>query len=93
MAIEGQLTLMDVPGYSTLRLTGPATRLDARAEIARMRAAGYGPTVIARTLNARGVATPTGRGVWWPETVKRHVDERARWAEYMRGYRRRISSR
>jgi hypothetical protein len=81
---------MDAPGYSTIRLGAPPAGLDARAEIARLRAAGYGPTVIARTLNARGVATPTGRGIWWPETVKRHVDPLP-WRAYMRAYRGRHS--
>lgn len=68
-------------------LTGwtPA-RVDARAEIVRLRAEGYGPTTIARSLNARGVSTPTGRGVWWPATVRRHVDP-GPWAAYVRRYR------
>jgi len=79
---------MDAPGYSTIRLGAQAPSLNARAEIARLQAAGYGTTVIARTLNARGVPTPTGRGMWWPDTVRRHV-EPAGWAEYMRRYRRR----
>jgi hypothetical protein len=91
VAIDGQLTLMDAPGYSTIRLGAPAPTLDARAEIVRLRAAGYGPTVIARTLNVRGVPTPTGRGQWWPETVKRHVEPgRSKWNASMRRYRGRL---
>lgn len=58
-------------------------RTDARVEINRLRAAGYGPTAIARSLNARGIPTPTGRGGWWPQTVRRHVDP-APWAAYIR---------
>lgn len=48
------------------------TRITAAAEIARMRAAGYGPTVTARSLNARGIPTPSGRGRWWAATVQYH---------------------
>lgn len=58
-------------------------RVDARAEIVRLRAEGYGYTAVARSLNARGVSTPTGRGQWWPASVLRHVDP-APWADYMR---------
>lgn len=91
MALEGQLTLMDVPGYSTIRLGRQGPAIAARAEIVRLQAGGYGPTEIARTLNVRGVPTPTGRGIWWPETVKRHVDGAA-WAAYMRSYRGRVAT-
>jgi hypothetical protein len=60
--------------------------IEARAEIARLHADGHGPTAIARSLNARGIPTPTGRGRWYPETVQRHHDPAA-WREYMRRYR------
>jgi len=63
--------------------------VDARAEIGRLRAAGLGPAEVARSLNARGVPTPTGRGAWWPETVRRHADPivAAQWRDYMARYR------
>src|SRR5204862_1102854 len=79
---------MDAHGYSTIRLGAPAPTISARAEILRLEAAGYGSTVIARSLNVRGVPTPTGRGRWWPETVRRHVHPEP-WAAYQRSYRRR----
>lgn len=60
--------------------------VDARAEIVRLRAAGYGTRTIARTLNARGVPTPSGRGQWHPATVQRHADP-APWAAYIARYR------
>ena len=62
--------------------------IEARAEIARLSAEGYGASTIARSLNARGIPTPTGRGQWWPETVRRHHDPQA-WAAYIRRYRHR----
>lgn len=63
--------------------------IQARAEIVRLKAEGYGHAEIARSLNRRGISTPTGRGRWWPDTVRRHVDPlaRARWAASMRRYR------
>ena len=63
--------------------------LNARAEIVRLRAAGYGAAETARSLNRRGVPTPTGRGQWWPETVRRHADPmvRQQWARYIADYR------
>lgn len=66
------------------------SRLDARAEISRLAAAGYGAAAIARSLNNRAIPTPSGHGRWHPETVKRHGDpvSRARYNAYMRGYRR-----
>lgn len=60
--------------------------VEARAEIVRLKAQGYGPTAIARSLNARGVATPTGRGYWHPATVTRHLHP-IPWANYVRQYR------
>jgi hypothetical protein len=60
--------------------------IEARAEIVRLRAGGLGATAIAQSLNRRAVPTPTGRGRWWPETVKRHVDP-GPWRDYMRRYR------
>lgn len=63
--------------------------VNAAAEISRLTAAGYGATAVARSLNSRGIPTPSGRGRWHPETVRRHADPitRRRWAAYMRGYR------
>lgn len=61
-------------------------RVDARAEIARLTAAGYGPVTIARALNERGVSTPSGRGQWHHATVIRHVDP-GPWRDYVRAYR------
>jgi hypothetical protein len=66
--------------------TPPRPNVEARAEIGRMLAAGYGHTTIARSLNARAVPTPTGRGQWWPASVRRHV-EPGPWADYVRRYR------
>ena len=67
--------------------TGRQVGADAAAgEIVRLVRDGYGYTEIARSLNARGVPTPTGRGQWWPATARRHVD-RMGWAAYMRRYR------
>jgi hypothetical protein len=60
----------------------------ARGEIARLRAAGLGWKAIARDLNDRQVPTPSGRGRWWPESVRRHYEPGA-WSAYMRAYRQR----
>jgi hypothetical protein len=64
-------------------------RIDARAEIVRLRASGLGASEVARSLNRRGISTPTGRGRWHPETVKRHADplEATRWRLYIADYR------
>lgn len=63
--------------------------IQARAEIVRLKAAGYGHAEIARSLNRRSIPTPSGRGQWWPDTVRRHTDPlaRARWNATMRRYR------
>ena len=79
-------------------LAGPpanARQINAVAEIVRLRAAGYGATAVARSLNSRGVPTPTGRGQWWPETVRRHADPtvRLRWNRYIADYRARTARR
>ena len=65
---------------------------DARAEIARLRASGQSWRAVAHTLNQAGIPTPTGRGSWWPQTVMRHADQRARsdWSAYIARYRQRI---
>jgi Recombinase len=63
--------------------------MEARAEIARLKAEGYGPTAIARSLNARRVPTASGRGMWYPDTVRRSL-EPAKWAAYIRRYRARF---
>ena len=84
-----QLKLADTLGTMQIRTTPPAAV--AAPEILRLRAEGYGPAAIARSLNRRGVPTPTGRGKWWPDTVKRHAypGERERWRAYINEYRRR----
>jgi hypothetical protein len=72
----------------TFRVTvPPAPGVTARPEIVRLRAQGYGHTEIARHLNSLGVPTPSGRGQWWPDTVRRHVDP-GPWRDYIRHYRR-----
>lgn len=68
-----------------VRYTGPSI-MSARPVIAGLRAEGATWAGIARTLNARGVPTPTGRGRWWGESVARHANPDA-WAAYMRHYR------
>ena len=68
------------------RSTPPAPVIQARAEIVRLRSEGYGLTEVARSLNARNVPTPSGRGRWWPDTVRRHVNP-GPWADYVRRYR------
>lgn len=84
-----QLRLEDELG--TFRVGAPddlcgCQPIEARAEIVRLKAQGVGHTQIAKSLNTRGVPTPTGRGVWWPDTVKRHVDP-VPWRDYIRRYR------
>ena len=64
----------------------PVTQIAAVPEIIRLRAQGLGPTAIARSLNRRRVQTPSGRGRWHPDTVKRHLDP-GPWRDYMRRYR------
>lgn len=58
----------------------------ARPRIAELAAAGYTPRQIAFRLNTEGIATPTGRGRWYPATVE-HTAHPDRWAQYMRQYR------
>lgn len=58
----------------------------ARAAIAQLRDDGATWSTIARTLNGRGVPTPSGRGRWYPETARRHADP-ASHAAYMRAWR------
>ena len=85
-----QLTLDGSAG--TLQLgSRRSPGIDGRAMIPALQAAGYGPSAIARHLNAIGAATPSGRGRWWPETVTRHTDPGypIRNRAYMREYRRR----
>lgn len=61
------------------------TRIEARAEIQRMWRHGYTDTAIARSLNARAVPTGSGRGRWYPATVRRFADPTARehWRQYI----------
>jgi hypothetical protein len=65
--------------------------VDTRAEISRLWAAGYTTAAITRSLNGRQIPTPSGRGRWHPDSVRRHADPIAhdRWNAYIRGYRRR----
>ena len=60
--------------------------VQARAEIVRLQSEGYGPTHIARSLNARAIPTPSGRGRWYPESVQRHVNPQP-WARQIARYR------
>lgn len=82
-----ELVQLELSGLGDLH----PTRLEARAEIGRLVSLGYGPTAIAASLNRRGISTPSGRGRWYPNTVYRFADARARAAHaaYMREYRRR----
>ena len=64
----------------------PPPRVQAGPEIMRLKAQGYGPSAIARSLNRRNIPTMSGRGRWHPDTVKRYVDP-APWRDYMRRYR------
>jgi hypothetical protein len=64
----------------------PPPVVRAVPEIVRMQAAGYGFTAIARSLNKRRIPTPSGRGRWHPDTVKRHLNP-GPWRDYMRQYR------
>lgn len=78
---------LQLPAEYLAGWTRPApTNLQARAEIVRLQAEGYGLAKIARSLNTRQVPTPSGRGQWWPDTVRRHVDP-GPWAAYIRRYR------
>ena len=65
------------------------TRIAARASVAILRGQGHGLSETARRLNAAGVPTPSGLiGHWYPATVRR-VEDPARFAAYMRDWRRR----
>lgn len=77
--MEGQLRL-------PAELHAPLT---AQAEISRLRAQGYTAADIARSLNAGGVPTPSGRGRWWPATVQYHgfPGVKARRDRYIADYR------
>lgn len=78
---------LQLPAEFLTGCVAPAsTTLQARAEIVRLQAQGYGLAQIARSLNTRQVSTPSGRGQWWPDTVRRHVDP-GPWAAYIRRYR------
>lgn len=80
-----QLRLEDALGTFPIRVPPPPA-LQARPEIIRLRAAGESWAAVSRSLNGRGIPTPTGRGAWWPHTARRHVDP-APWAAYVRRYR------
>ena len=64
----------------------PARPAPARVVIAELRAGGMSWHAVARTLNASGVPTPSGRGRWYPETCNRHANPDAH-AAYMRAWR------
>jgi hypothetical protein len=80
-----QLSIDDVVGTIRIGPEGGAP-VNARAEIARLHDDGLGFTAIARSLNARRVPTPSGRGLWWASTCRRHVDPTG-WRDYIRSYR------
>lgn len=67
--------------------TAARPAIAARPRIAELEAAGYTPRQIAFRLNTEGIATPTGRGRWWPTTVYRHAHPET-WNAYMRQWRR-----
>jgi hypothetical protein len=69
-----------------VRGAAPPATLQARAEIVRLKNQGLGPAAIAAQLNAQRIPTASGRGQWWPDTVRRHVHP-GPWADYMRRYR------
>jgi len=60
---------------------------EPREVIAELVGRGYGDAAIAAQLNARGVRTPSGRGVWHASTVAHHRDPEG-WRDYVRRYRR-----
>ena len=78
--------LEDHLGTFRVAYGSPRPTVSAHTEIVRLRAAGYGPTGIARSLNKRQIPTPSGKGRWHPQTVARYVDP-APWRDYMRRYR------
>lgn len=85
-----QLRLPDEYVAGMLNTLAPHPLLTtARAEIDRLQADGLDRSAIARSLNARGFPTPSGRGRWHPETVGRQLDPDT-WAAYMRRYRARL---
>jgi hypothetical protein len=59
---------------------------EARLRIRELRARGEGWRTVARTLNAEGVPTPSGRGQWH-DTTAAHHHEPERWSAYMGAYR------
>jgi hypothetical protein len=83
-------TQLELPAELLPQVRGaaPAAGIHARAEIIRLKAEGLGPAAIAARLNAGQVPTPSGRGQWWPDSVRRHVDP-GPWADYIRRYRQR----
>jgi Recombinase len=86
MTMPTQGRLENELGVLRVRFDPSPPRVAAVPEILRLRAQGFGPSAIARSLNRRGVPTPSGRGRWHPDTVKRHIDP-GPWREYMRRYR------
>lgn len=82
--VQGRL--VDELGTIRVGYDDDRPQLAAVPEILRLQAQGYGPSAIARSLNRRRIPTPSGRGRWHPETVKRHIDP-GPWREYMRQYR------
>jgi Recombinase len=84
MLIVGEQLSLD--GMPTIHGTARPPTLQARTEIARLQARGYGWTAIARSLNNRNIPTPSGRGRWHPDSVRRHIHP-APWRDYIRRYR------
>ena len=83
-----QLHLVEADGLFVVHDPGPS----ARDEIERLRQLGYSYPAIARSLNAQGIATPSGRGQWHDSSVRAHHDPEA-WAAYIAAYRGRRSKR
>lgn len=76
-----QLRLEDYLGSLPVKVP-----VDARAEIVRLQAQGFTAGEISNRLNARKVPTSSGRGQWWPGTVRRAIDP-VSWRNYIRRYR------
>jgi hypothetical protein len=89
--MNGQLSIDDVVGTVRVNVGAGGSEpppAPADVEIGRLRGQGLGWTAVARSLNARGIPTPSGRGQWWPSSAMRHTSpHRDAWAAYMRAYR------
>lgn len=76
---------LELEGETLAGYVGPS---DYRDVIPALVKAGYSDRLIAATLNAHGIPTPSGRGQWWPASVQ-HTRDPGGWAAYMRGYKHR----